>query len=77
MPKSYVPSISPVIHEAERISYKDAIFILLSVSFGIGYLDIFNKNDMTFNYYPLILQSFNLIIGITTCFMLSKVKREY
>ena len=48
-------SISPIIYEAERIGYKDAMLILLSVAFGIGYLDVFDKKDIRFNYYPLII----------------------
>ena len=31
------------VKEESRISYKDAIFILISVAFGVGYLDLFNQ----------------------------------
>jgi|DEB0MinimDraft_12_1074336.scaffolds.fasta_scaffold58996_1 hypothetical protein len=38
-------SIAKELKEADRISYLDAILILLSIAFGIGYLDIFHDDS--------------------------------
>jgi len=42
-----IPShqISKTINEADRISYTQAILILLSVAFGVGYLDVFHAEN--------------------------------
>jgi hypothetical protein len=47
-------SLHPHVTEAERISYKDALFILISVAFGIGYLDVFQSENEV-GWYPLAL----------------------
>lgn len=33
------------ITEAERISFRDAYFILFSIVFGVGYISVFNTRE--------------------------------
>lgn len=54
MKRDTTGSIHPNVAEADRISYRDALFILISVAFGIGYLDVF-QSDSGVGWYPLLL----------------------
>ena len=70
--------ISPSLQEAGRISYLDAMLILLSVAFGVGYLDLFDEvQNESIQIYPIVLQLVNLVVSTTACFMLCKVKEAH
>lgn len=72
---SDVTLISPYTQEAERINYCDALCILISIAFGVGYLGVFSIEDE--KYTPIILLFINLVVGILSVLMLSKVRKEY
>ena len=58
------------LEEADRISYTDALFILISIAFGVGYVDVIssgveNKKSI---YYTQIA---NFFVGCLSCYILS------
>ena len=56
--------------ETRRISYTEAIVILFSVAFGIGWSSF--KFDVS---QPIFFILFNFILGIISCYILSEVKK--
>ena len=69
-------SISRYINEADRISYGEAVSILLSIGFGVSYMDIFALLDYNVDC-TIIGLTLNLVIGIAAVCMLYDVKQEH
>ena len=56
--------------EARRISFREAVFILISVAFGVGYVDVMSNLDGTSTalIFSVVL---NLVCGLTSVIMLN------
>ena len=68
--------ISDELAEGKRLSYTESIFILISVAFGVGYVDVFSSNQN--NYTSSLGASFtNLLIGIISVYMLADIKANH
>lgn len=62
--------------EANRISYGEAISILLSIGLGVSYMEIFSNLDYNVNCTIGAL-TLNLGIGLIAVYMLYDVKEEH
>ena len=61
--------------EAGRISFTEAVLILISIAFGVSYISVlssFNGNSLMF--YMLL---YNFIFGVVSCYMLTQAKRAH
>ena len=56
--------------ETRRISYTEAIVILFSIAFGLGWSSF--KFDVRYPQYFII---FNFFLGIISCYVLAEVKK--
>lgn len=66
--------ISTSFDEAERITFAEAVRILLSVAFGVGYIDILSQN-LVGGSLQIMAQFFCLVTGVISLYMLSTVKQ--
>ena len=64
--------ISEKLMEASRISYFEAILILISVAFGVGYISVMQTKGSTIYFYMI---GINFICGALSCYMLNEVKK--
>lgn len=70
-------TISRDLGEAERIGYLEAIFVLISIAFGVGYIDVFRADNVGFQTFPVVIQFINLVIGLVSVYMLSSAKQVH
>ena len=69
-------SISDTLHQAATVTFFEATMILVSIGFGVGYIEIFwneNKDDHALQFFLTLL--FNLIIGIISVQIFYNVKQ--
>lgn len=66
--------ISHSFQEADRISFAEAVRILLSVAFGVGYIDILSQN-LVAGSIQIMAQFFYLVTGVISLYMLSTVRQ--
>jgi hypothetical protein len=69
-------SIAEETAEAERISKLEAVCILISIAFGVGYINVVQNNHTDPNYLPYELL-INFMFGIISCYMLSEAKKAH
>ena len=61
---------------SEQISYWDSIFILVSVAFGLGYIDMLSTGDILHPFVPLLIFLLNFIVGFVSTYFLATVKNN-
>ena len=54
--------------EAQRISFSEAVLILISIAFGVSYISVMENNG---NPLMFIMLFYNFIFGIVSCYMLT------
>lgn len=68
--------ISTTFNEAEKLTYSQAVLILLSIAVGIGYVDVL-KSSTKDSGMLIGIQLYCLITGLLSCYMLSQVKEAH
>ena len=69
-------NIRAEINQEEAVKFKEAILILLSVAFGIGYVDV-HQLYLTDMYFLIGLQLFFVSTGLIAVYLINDVKSEF